>query len=76
MEVRIGVQQAPKEVVVHTDSTPDKMAAAVAKAFADGGLLTLKDTRGRTVLVPADRLAYVELGPEAERRVGFATMEE
>ncbi len=75
MEVRIGVQHAPREVVVNTDSTPDKLAALVAKAFADGGLLTLKDVRGRTVLVPTDRLAYVELGPESERRVGFATDE-
>jgi len=72
MEVRIGVQQAAKEVVVTSDSTPEKVVAAVTKAFAAGELLTLKDVRGRTVLVPTDRLAYVEIGPASERRVGFA----
>ena len=45
------------------------------KAFAYGDLLTLKDVRCKTILVPTDRLAYVELGPSAERRVGFATEE-
>jgi hypothetical protein len=72
MEVRIGVQQAAKEVVLTSDSTPDKIVAAVSKAFAAGELLTLKDTRGRTVIVPVERLAYVEVGPAEERRVGFA----
>lgn len=75
MEVRIGVQQAAKEVVLTMDSTPDRVADAVASAFADGGLLTLRDTRGRTVLLPVDRLAYVEIGPAEERRVGFAAAE-
>lgn len=72
MEVRIGVQHAAKEVVITSDSTPDKVVAAVSKAFVSGELLTLKDVRGRTVIVPTDRLAYVEVGPAEERRVGFA----
>lgn len=72
MEVRIGVQQAAREVVLTSDSTPDKVAAAVSKAYGAGELLTLKDTKGRTVLVPTDKLAYVEIGPAAERKVGFA----
>ncbi len=75
MEIRIGVQQAVREVVINSDSTPDKVAAAIAKAFAAGELLTLSDVRGRTVLVPTDRLAYVEIGPASERKVGFATDE-
>ena len=75
MEIRIGVQQAVREVVVNSDSTPDKVAASVAKAFAAGELLTLTDVRGRTVLVPSDRLAYVEIGPASERKVGFAADE-
>ena len=75
MEIRIGVQQAVREVVISSDSTPDKVAAQVAKAFAGGELLTLTDVRGRTVLVPTDRLAYVEIGPASERKVGFAADE-
>ena len=70
MEVRIGVQQAAKEVVLNSESTPEAVVAAVTEALAAGGLLTLSDARGRTILVPADRLAYVEVGSESERRVG------
>lgn len=73
MEVRIGVQHAAREVVVNSETTPDKVIAAVTKAFSAGELLTLKDARGRTVIIPTDRLAYVEVGPAEERRVGFAT---
>jgi hypothetical protein len=37
-------------------------------------VLSLADDRGRRVIVPAERLAYVEIGEVAERRVGFGTM--
>jgi hypothetical protein len=72
MEVRVGVQQSVKEVVVQTDRTPEQVHDAVAAAFTDGSLLELTDRSGRTVLVPADKIAYVEVGSVAERRVGFA----
>lgn len=75
MEVRIGVQHATRDVVVNSDGTPEKLAATISKAYSAGELLSLKDSRGRTVLIPTDKLAYVEIGPIAERRVGFATEE-
>lgn len=75
MEVRIGVQQTVKEVVLTSDRTPDEVVADVSAALSSGELLTLVDSRGRTVLVPADRIAYVEVGPGSERRVGFAADE-
>jgi hypothetical protein len=34
-------------------------------------LLTLVDEHGRKVLVPAERLAYVEIGEPTVRKVGF-----
>ena len=37
-------------------------------------LLSLVDEHGRKLLVPADRLAYVEIGEPAPRRVGFGTL--
>ncbi len=75
MEVRIGVQQAAKEVVLNSDHSPDKVVAAVKKSLSAGELLLLVDARGRTVMVPSDRIAYVEVGPASERRVGFAADE-
>ena len=37
-------------------------------------ILALEDERGRRVVVPADKLAYVEIGEPESRRVGFGAM--
>ncbi|HUR51963.1 MAG TPA: DUF3107 domain-containing protein [Mycobacteriales bacterium] len=75
MEVKIGVQFATRELVIESDQTADEVAAAVAEALrADLGVLTLVDEHGKRVLVPADKLAYVELGEPSQRRVGFGAI--
>jgi hypothetical protein len=75
VEVKIGVQFAPRELVLESSSTPDEVAKAVAEALkADLGVLTLVDEKGRRVLVPADKLAYVEIAENEQRRVGFGAM--
>ncbi|PYC67088.1 DUF3107 domain-containing protein [Streptomyces tateyamensis] len=75
MEVKIGVQNAPREIVIESPQTADEVENAVAKAL-DGTakLLTLTDEHGRRILVPAERLAYVEIGEQAVRKVGFGTI--
>ncbi|MCA1713391.1 MAG: DUF3107 domain-containing protein [Actinobacteria bacterium] len=73
MEVKIGVQFAARELVIESDQTPDEVAKAVGDALkADLGVLSLVDDKGRRVLVPADKLAYVEIAEAESRRVGFA----
>ena len=47
---------------------------ALEAAVADEAVLTLTDDRGRKVLIPASRIAYLELGQEAARRVGFGSL--
>ncbi|MBM7805739.1 hypothetical protein JOD57_001576 [Geodermatophilus bullaregiensis] len=74
MEVKIGVQHSPRELVVDSPKTPEEIAADVAAAMGGAtkdGLLTLEDERGRRVLVPVDRIAYVEIAQADQRRVGF-----
>jgi hypothetical protein len=62
VEVKIGVQFASRELVLDSAQSPDEIAAAVDAALrADIGVLALVDERGRRVLVPADKLAYVEI---------------
>ena len=39
--------------------------------MAGGGVLTLTDTKGRRTLVPADKIAYVEIGGGVAGQVGF-----
>lgn len=72
VEVRIGVQQAPREVVLESSQSPDDVAKTAEKAMADGSPLRLVDDKGRTVVVPGDKIAFIEIGPAADRRVGFA----
>lgn len=75
MEVKIGVQYASRELVLESTQSPDEISKAVDDALrADIGVLTLVDERGRRVLVPADKLAYVEIAESEQRRVGFGAM--
>ena len=72
MEVKIGVQFAQRELVIDTELSGDDVAAEVTKALSgDGGVLSLADSRGRRILIPTDKLAYVELGTPSPGQVGF-----
>ncbi len=74
MEVKIGVQYAAREIVLESAQTADTIEQMVTAALTAGGLLTLVDEKGRRVLVPVEKLAYIEIGESLERRVGFGAM--
>lgn len=75
MEVRIGVQHATRELVIDSAETSDAILATVSAAVTgDVSVLTLADERGRQVLIPSDKLAYVEIGEPESRRVGFGSL--
>ena len=59
MEVKVGVKGAARELSLESALTPEAVIAAVKAALADGGILTLADEKGRQVIVPVDKLAYV-----------------
>jgi hypothetical protein len=71
MEVKIGVQHAPREVVLETNETVDEVEKQVADAVKNQGTLAIDDVRGRRVLVPGDKIAYVEIGGGVAGQVGF-----
>ena len=71
MEVKIGVQHAPRELVVDTDESTESVEKAVTDAVTSGGVLVLSDSKHRKVVVPADKLAYVEIGGSIVGAVGF-----
>ncbi|MBA3990998.1 MAG: DUF3107 domain-containing protein [Propionibacteriales bacterium] len=72
MEVRIGVTHANRELTFESNESADDMQTAITDALAsDNGLLVLSDDKGRTVYVPVDKLAYVDIAGEQGRRVGF-----
>ena len=71
MEVKIGVQHAHRELVVDSVESPADIAKAVSEALANDGVLTLVDEKGRQVIIPAAKLAYVEIDEAQTRKVGF-----
>jgi hypothetical protein len=73
MEVKIGIQMAPRELVVETESSAEDVKNALSAALADNTLFVIADKRGGTVLVPGDKIAYVELDQTEPRRIGFGS---
>ena len=72
MEVKIGVQNANRELILDSEQSSDDVEKAVADAVGgDSGLLVLADSKGRKVVVPTDKLAYVEIGSPTVGQVGF-----
>lgn len=71
MEVKIGVQHATRELVVETDETQENVEKMVSEALGSDGLLMLTDSKGRRILVPVAKLAYIEIGGGVAGHVGF-----
>ena len=75
MEVKIGVQHAARELVLDSPQTTDEITEAVSSSLSgESRVLSLTDEHGRRVVVPSDKLAYVEIGEPETRRVGFGAM--
>ena len=74
MEVKIGVQYVPRELVLESAQSPAEVERAVTDAIGkDSGVLSLTDEKGRRVIVPVPKIAYVEIAEASPRAVGFVT---
>jgi hypothetical protein len=72
VEVKVGVQHSPRELVLESAQTPEEVEQAVTAALADtDGVLSLVDDKGRRLIVPSQKVAYVEIAETESRRVGF-----
>jgi Protein of unknown function (DUF3107) len=72
VEVKIGITDSPRELVLSSTQTPGEVEELVGAALRDGsGLLRLTDEKGRRFLIQATKIAYVEIGAADARRVGF-----
>lgn len=70
MEIRIGIRENGRDLSFESDKSAKELAELVSKGLA-AGVLELEDNKGRHYLIPASALAYVEMGVEDKRRVGF-----
>src|SRR5579875_3078043 len=64
VEVKIGVQSVPRELVVETAASAEEIEGLLRGAIADGGEFILRH----------DKSAYLELGSSEPRRVGFSNL--
>jgi hypothetical protein len=73
VEIRIGILNAPRELSFETDESASEVGSKVNAAIGDGGtrVLELSDNKGAQYLVPVAGIAYVQIGAEETRRVGF-----
>ena len=74
MEVKIGVQNVAREIVVESKQSPEEVEALVTTALTEGGLLNLVDDSGRHVIVPVATIGYVDVGAAKKGSVGFGTI--
>jgi Protein of unknown function (DUF3107) len=77
VEVKIGIQSIPRELVVDTDATAKEIEQDLAAALsgADGNaIFALNTQKGGRLLIPADKIAFVEFGGDQARRVGFGNI--
>ncbi|WP_144793128.1 DUF3107 domain-containing protein [Kocuria palustris] len=71
MEIKIGMQHVGREIVVDSPLTAQEATDLVSTSLSDGTVLSLRDSKDNLTLVPAAGIAYVEIGAETKRRVGF-----
>jgi Protein of unknown function (DUF3107) len=73
VEVKIGIADSPRELVVSSAQSPDEVDELITEALGSAeGLLRLVDEKGRRYVIPSVKVAYVEIAPADGRRVGFA----
>ncbi|MEL6985430.1 MAG: DUF3107 domain-containing protein [Actinomycetota bacterium] len=75
MDVRIGIADSSQviEVELENDADRDALKASVESAVTgDSDSLWLTDRKGKDLVIPAAKIAFVEIGTaDAERRIGF-----
>jgi hypothetical protein len=71
-DIRIGITDTPQELNIETELSLDKVQALINESLSKDTPFVITDVRGRQTIVPAKKIAFIELGESAVRRVGFA----
>lgn len=72
MEIRIGITNTGRELSFETNEPAAAVKKSIAGALDSGAThVGFTDTKGNSYIVPTATLAYIELGTEESRRVGF-----
>ena len=74
MEIKVGVKNINREVVVDSTDKPDQVREALTTALADDDVFVINGERGRTVYIPSSGIGYVEISEQSTRPVGFGAV--
>ena len=74
MEVKIGIQSIQRELELDTSSSPDEVERSLATALSNGGMFVIRDDKGGKILIPAEKIGYVELNGAEQRKIGFGNL--
>jgi hypothetical protein len=73
VDIRIGIINNPRELTIQSAQTLGEIEQAITDALAtENGTLRLEDEKGHVFVVASRNLAFVEIGQEKSRKVGFA----
>jgi hypothetical protein len=74
VDIRIGISNSPREIAFESSQTLAEVEKAVSDALSSGStFIKLADDKDKVYIVPTASLAYIEIGSEANRRIGFAS---
>lgn len=72
MDIRIGIVNSPRELNFESSQSAAEIEKAVADALSTGATyVKLTDDKGKVYIVPTVSFAYLEVGSEESRRIGF-----
>jgi hypothetical protein len=72
MDIKIGIKNSSRELSFDSSSTAKELEEKVSSAMdSDAKLINLSDSKGNVFLIPTKSIAYLEIGAEETRRVGF-----
>jgi hypothetical protein len=73
VEIRIGIINTVRELVIQTSASTAELEKAIAEGLvSDNGTIRFEDEKGHIFVVASRNLAYVEIGVEKTRKIGFA----
>ncbi len=72
MEIRIGIRENQRDVSFESNLSVADITAQIDSAYSSKAeLMKFQDEKGKTIIVPVASIAYIEIGAEQNRRVGF-----
>jgi len=72
VDIRIGIANSPRELSFESSQSAAEIETSVSEALeSNSPFIKLKDDKGTVYIVPSASFAYIEVGSEEARRVGF-----